>query len=96
MRNSFLFQALTTIDFKTVFDGPELSALGEGRLKITVRIKDRQLGAKQLSGGVLMQGTLGPKISCDLFDCVMADSSDQQSSVQTGKYDVKNSSCKHL
>ena len=96
MRNSFLFQALTTIDFKTVFDGPELSALGEGRLKITVRIKDRQLGDKQLTGGVMTQGTLGPKISCDLFDCVMADSSDQQSSVQTGKYDVKNSSCKHL
>ena len=83
-----MFQALATIDFKTVFDGPELSALGEGRLKITVRIKDRQQGAKQLGGGVLMQGTLGPKISCDLFDCVMADSSDRQSSVQTGKYDT--------
>ena len=66
-----------------MFDDPELSALGQGRLEITVKVKERKDASK--GGGPstsLIKGTLGPKISCDIFDCVMADSA---TDVQSGK-----------
>jgi len=56
--------ALTSIDFKTVFDPPELKALGEGRLSISIRLKSRPENTR-------INGMLAPKFSCDLFDCVL-------------------------
>ena len=64
-RNLYWFQTLTSIDFKTVFDAPELKALGEGRLSISIRLKNQPEEAQII-------GSLAPKFSCDLFDCVLA------------------------
>ena len=61
----FLFQVLTSIDFRTVFDAPELKALGEGRLSISIRLKNQP-------EQTMITGLLAPKFSCDLFDCVLA------------------------
>lgn len=56
---------LTSIDFKTVFDAPELKALGEGRLSISIRLKSQ-------SEDTRITGMLATKFSCDLFDCVLS------------------------
>ena len=53
------------IDFKTVFDTPELESLGRGELTITIRVK-------KLPEHTALTGNLVPKISCDLFDCVLS------------------------
>lgn len=57
-------QELTSIDFKTVFDSPELSALGRGQLSLTV-------AAKNYPQSVIW-GPLAPRFSCDLFDCILS------------------------
>ena len=61
----FEFQVLTSIDFKTVFDAPELKALGEGRLSISIRLKSQPEDTR-------ITGMLATKFSCDLFDCVLS------------------------
>ena len=59
-----LIQALTTVDFTTVIGDAELSALGEGRLSITVHAKNAPYN--QISGFV------APRFSCDIFDSILS------------------------
>ena len=68
-----LFQVLTSIDFTTVFDEPELTALGEGRLSISIHLKSQPVTST-------ITGLLAPKFSCDLFDCVLTPHNPTQSS----------------
>jgi hypothetical protein len=55
---------MTTIDFTTVFDSPELAALGKGRLSLTIVAKNAPHN--------VISGLLVPKFSCDLFDSVLS------------------------
>ena len=60
----FLIQALTAVDFTTVIGDAELSALGEGRLSITVQANNAPYN--QISGFV------APRFSCDIFDSILS------------------------
>ena len=75
-----------------MFDDPELSALGQGRLEITVKVKEGKEAAGKGGGPpkTPIKGTLGPKISCDIFDCVMADSATE---MHSGKKDASHNHC---
>ena len=66
----FLIQALTAVDFTTVIGDAELSALGEGRLSITVQANNAPYN--QISGFV------APRFSCDIFDSILSTNSDQE------------------
>ena len=55
---------LTTVDFKTVFDREEMTALGNGALRMRV--------ASVASPERAVVGFLAPRFSCDLFDTVLA------------------------
>ena len=64
---------MASIDFKTVFDAPELLALGQGRLQVTAFTKSAPERA--------IVGTVVPKFSCDFFDSVLSPlTSDDQAS----------------
>ena len=52
---------ITQVDFKTVFDAPELDALGRGELKMSV-VTDH--------GEVI--GNLSPRFACEILDAVLA------------------------
>jgi len=54
---------LSSIELKTVFDSPELEALGQGYLKVTVKSNTNPLGE--------LEAFLVPRISCDIFDCIL-------------------------
>ena len=54
---------LSSVEVRTVFDSPELGALGRGELRLTVF--PAAVPARQLAG------TLVSRISCDIFDCVL-------------------------
>ena len=46
-----------------MFDGPELTALGEGRLQLSL--------ASAAHPELSVSATLVPKLTCDLFDCLL-------------------------
>ena len=56
---------MTTVDFKTVLDRRQLSALGAGRLRMSVA---RQATKQRMSASA----DLFPRFVCDLFDCVLS------------------------
>ncbi len=64
---------MTSVDFKTVFDGPEMAALGEGRLSVTI-------AAANAAHENVISGLLAPRFSCDLFDSILTpiDEADDQ------------------
>ena len=55
---------MTAVDFTTVIGDAELSALGEGRLSITVQANNAPYN--QISGFV------APRFSCDIFDSILS------------------------
>ena len=61
---------MTAVDFTTVIGDAELSALGEGRLSITVHANNAPYN--QISGFV------APRFSCDIFDSILSTYSDQE------------------
>merc|ERR1719244_2034475 len=54
---------LSSIEIRTVFDSPELAALGQGDLTLTV--------APTLNPSRELSANLVPRLSCDIFDCVL-------------------------
>eukprot|EP00092_Neocalanus_flemingeri_P058871 GFUD01070264.1.p1 GENE.GFUD01070264.1~~GFUD01070264.1.p1 ORF type:complete len:935 (-),score=111.94 GFUD01070264.1:1839-4643(-) len=54
---------LSTIEIRTVFDSPELGALGRGELTLWL--------APTLNPSRILTAKLVPRLSCDIFDCVL-------------------------
>jgi len=54
---------LSSIEIRTVFDSPELEALGQGELTLSV--------APTLNPSRELSAKLVPRLSCDIFDCVL-------------------------
>ena len=79
-----IFQVLTSVDFRTVFDAPELKALGEGRLSISIRLKNQPEEST-------IKGLLAPKFSCDLFDCVLTPFKQNDNSQDSNGQQVQSS-----
>ena len=60
----FYPQSLSTIDFTTVIGQPEMEALGQGMLAISVHAKNAPYN--------LIRGYLVPRLSCDYFDSIIS------------------------
>merc|ERR1719429_527558 len=60
---NILFKGLASIEIRTVFDQPELEALGRGELELELSLT--RAPSKRLTA------ILVPRLSCDIFDCVL-------------------------
>ena len=54
---------MNTIEVRTVFDEIELAALGKGELKLSIYPSSHP--SRRLTAQIV------PRISCDIFDCVL-------------------------
>ena len=64
---------MSSVEIRTVFDGPELTALGEGRLVLSL--------ASAAHPELSVSATLVPKLTCDLFDCLLESSATEERGV---------------
>ena len=58
-----MLQDLSSIEIRTVFDSPELGALGQGDLTLSI--------APTLNPSRELSAKLVPRLSCDIFDCIL-------------------------
>ena len=80
-------QGLSSVEVRTVFDEPELTALGKGALLLSVwsaAAPSRRITANIVS-----------RISCDIFDCVLQPQPDRQQAGIAYMYFTKDGGLKY-
>ena len=75
LTNGSALQELNSVEVRTVFNSPELTALGKGELMLTI--------FPEHSPSLSISAKIVSRISCDIFDCVLQPS--ETSTTSLGK-----------
>ena len=75
LTNGSALQELNSVEVRTVFNSPELTALGKGELMLTI--------FPNHSPSLSITAKIVSRISCDIFDCVLQPS--ESSTENVGK-----------